>query len=97
MVKLIAIWSKPSDVDGFEEDYLSNHLPIATSMEGLVSAVGAKVLLGEGYRIAELTFESMESLGTIMGSASGQKLSEDSDRLQKKFGVKLTTLIADYS
>jgi uncharacterized protein (TIGR02118 family) len=89
MIKYIALYKKPADPEGFDEKYFGTHMPIADSVPGLVRAEVAKVqrvflagFLGdtEPYLIAELYFESAESMKaafkTPEWATSGANLAE---------------------
>jgi hypothetical protein len=45
-VKLVALWGTPTDVEGFEQDYASTHLPLIGTVPGLKGAVASKALDG---------------------------------------------------
>lgn len=89
MIKYIALYKKPTDPEGFDERYFSTHLPIVNSVPGLLRAEVAKVervvlagFLGdiEPYMIAEMYFESAESMKAAVQTAewasSGANLAE---------------------
>ena len=92
--KLIALWSAPSDVDGFEADYLATHAGLARAVPGVTFSSG-RCMSGPYHRIAELSFESQESMGAGLGGAEGAALMADSDRLQQEFGNKVDVLIVN--
>jgi uncharacterized protein (TIGR02118 family) len=93
--KLVALWTAPDDAEGFEADYVTNHLALVQSVPGLTGAVASKAVGGPYYRMAELKFEDLEGLGAAMGSEAGLALAADSDRLQDAFGNKLDVLIVE--
>jgi uncharacterized protein (TIGR02118 family) len=89
MIKYIALYKKPADVEGFDQKYFESHLPIVNSVPGIVRAEVAKVqqvvfagFLGETepHMIAEMYFESEESfkaaLQTPEWATSGANLAE---------------------
>jgi len=88
-IKVIALWGAPTDVDGFEKEYASTHLPLVPGIPGLKGAIASKVLDGPYYRVAELIFEDQDGLQLGLGSEAGQKLVADSGRLQATYGAKL--------
>jgi len=94
-VKLVALWSTPKDVDGFEKDYGETHLPLVASLPGLKGAVASKALSGPYHRMAELMFEDGDGLQNAIGSEAGQKLLGDSGRLQETYGTTLDVLVVD--
>ena len=94
MPKLIAIWSQPNDTDGFESDYTSTHLPLAEGLPGAKVEAG-RVVDGDGYRYAILTFDSMEALQSAMGSEAGASTMQDATRLQEQYGNSLQVFVGD--
>jgi uncharacterized protein (TIGR02118 family) len=78
MPKLIVLYPPPADVTAFERRYHSEHAPMAVQkIPGLKKFLGAKVLgtpsgAAPYQRVAELYFDSIESLQTAMASAGGQ-------------------------
>jgi uncharacterized protein (TIGR02118 family) len=78
MPKLIVLYPPPSDVATFERRYNAEHAPmVMEKIPGLKKFVAAKVLgspAGKApyQRIAELYFDSMESLQAAIASPGGQ-------------------------
>ena len=78
MPKLIVLYPPPVDVTAFERRYHSEHAPmVVQKIPGLKKFVAAKVLGAPAgtppfQRVAELYFDSMESLQAGMASAGGQ-------------------------
>ena len=93
-MKLIALWTAPTDVDGFEADYTATHAGLAAAIPGVTFASG-RCMSGPYYSIAELAFESQEAMGAGLGGAEGAAVMADGERLQKEFGNKLDVLIVD--
>ena len=92
--KLIALWTAPADGDGFDADYLATHAKLASALPG-VSFSSGKCSSGPYYRIAELSFESQETMGGALGSSEGAALMGDTERLQQTFGNKVDVLIVN--
>ena len=92
--KLIALWTAPTDGDGFDADYLATHAKIASGLPGVTFTSG-KCASGPYYRIAELAFESQETMGAALGSSGGAELMGDTERLQQTFGNKVDVLIVN--
>lgn len=82
-VRLIVAYNQPPDPEAFFQHYLDVHVTLARLIPGVESFEWSKVVgtpTGEAARyalIAELTFESMESLGAGMASAEGQAAAAD--------------------
>jgi uncharacterized protein (TIGR02118 family) len=78
MPKLIVLYPPPSDVATFERRYQSEHAPmVMTNIPGLKKFVASKVVGSPAgaapyQRVAELYFDSMQSLQAAMGSSGGQ-------------------------
>lgn len=94
MPKLIALWSKPADAAAFDADYEKTHAVLAAKIPG-VSFEGVKVMQGDHHRVAILSWDSMESFQTGMGSPEAAAVMEDAGRLQGEYGNKLDTLITE--
>ena len=79
MPKLIVLYPPPTDLATFERRYHAEHAPmVVQKIPGLKKFVAAKVLGAPAgapayQRVAELYFDSMESLQAAMGSAGGQE------------------------
>ena len=76
--KLIVLYPPPADVTMFERRYLSEHAPmVVQNVPGLKKFLAAQVLgtpagAAPYQRVAELYFDSMESLQAAMASPGGQ-------------------------
>jgi len=79
MPKLIVLYPPPQDAATFEQRYRSEHAPmVVQKIPGLKKFIAAQVLgTPDGttpyQRVAELYFDSMESLQAAMVSAGGQE------------------------
>jgi uncharacterized protein (TIGR02118 family) len=89
MIKYVALYRKPADVETFDRRYFDEHMPLLSQTPGLVRAEVARVgrvfvpgFLGdtEPYLIAEMYFESKDAMkaafGTPQWQAAGANLSE---------------------
>ena len=78
MPKLIVLYPRPADRATFERRYLTEHSPmVLEKIPGLRKFVAAQVLgtpagAAPYQRVAELYFDSMESLQTAMDSPGAQ-------------------------
>ena len=78
MPKLIVLYPPPADVTTFERRYHSEHAPmVIRKIPGLKKFVAAQVLgtpagAAPYQRVAELYFDTIESLQAAMGSPGGQ-------------------------
>ena len=79
MPKLIVLYPPPSDPAAFERRYRLEHAPLVLEkIPGLKKFVAAHVLAAPSgsvsyQRVAELYFDSMQSLQAAMASAGGQE------------------------
>lgn len=89
MIKYIALYRRPDDVESFDEAYFASHLPLVERTPGLLRAEVAKVsrvlvpgFLGqhELHIVAEMYFESADTMREAFGSpewrAAGANLTE---------------------
>jgi uncharacterized protein (TIGR02118 family) len=81
MIKYIALYRTPGNVEDFEEKYFNSHKPLIDKVPGLVRQEIARVqrtylagFLGETepYLIAELYFESKETMKEALKSSEWQ-------------------------
>jgi uncharacterized protein (TIGR02118 family) len=77
VVKLIALYKKPSDVEVFEKQYFETHIPLVAKIPGLIRTEVSKLAPMPGqeteyYMMAEMYFESMDKLNEGMGSPEGK-------------------------
>lgn len=82
MVKLVALFKKPSDTNSFDDHYENVHIPLVKKMPGMkrieVSKVtGAPLTAPQFYRIAEMYFENQQALNAAMMSAEGITAAKD--------------------
>jgi len=95
-VKIIGFWTAPidpADIPAFEADYMSNHVPIAARLPGLVRLGTMRVAEGwqgaepEHYRIVEAEFESREALEASFSTPEFAAMRADRQRLVDTYGV----------
>jgi len=82
MVKLIALYKKPANIEQFEDHYFNIHVPLANKMPGLrrteVSRItGSPKGPSEYHLIAELYFDDMDALKAAMSSPEGKAAAND--------------------
>lgn len=82
MVKLVAIYRKPEDVEAFDQHYSQVHAPLAEKMPGLLKLEVSRIYgapMGESnlHLIAEMYFESKEALNDALSSAEGHAAGKD--------------------
>lgn len=82
MVKLVAIYRKPEDIEAFDKHYFEVHAALAEKMPGLVKMEVSKVYgtpMGESdlHLIAEMYFETKEALLEALSSPEGRAAGKD--------------------
>jgi uncharacterized protein (TIGR02118 family) len=73
MVKLIAMFRKPVDVQAFDRAYFETHIPLVNKVPGLQRVEVSRITGGLGgepdfYLIAELYFPDKETMDHAMAS-----------------------------
>ena|SRR5947209_7615223 len=83
MVKLTVLYGPPTDPAAFEDHYANTHLPLASKMPNVQRFEAGRVVgTPDGseppyYRIAELWFDSAETLQATMATEEGQATAGD--------------------
>lgn len=82
MVKLVAIYRKPENVESFDQHYYNIHTPLAKKMPGLLKLEVNKIYgtpMGESdlHLIAEMYFETKEALADALSSPEGRAAGKD--------------------
>lgn len=82
MVKLVAVYRKPEDVEAFDKHYYEVHAPLAEKMPGLIKMEVNKIYgtpIGESdlHLIANMYFESKEALLEALSSPEGRAAGKD--------------------
>ena len=95
MPMLVALWTAPDDVAGFDADYTATHAELARALPGVTAEFHRAVAPGPYHRMAELRFDSMDALQAALAAPEGVSVLEDAQRLQATFGNRLDALIVD--
>ncbi len=82
MVKLVALYKKPADVEAFEKHYNEVHAPLARKMPGLQKMEVSRMTGSPGgepkfYMMAEMYFESKAMMFAALGSDEGKAAAKD--------------------
>ena len=96
MIKIVGYWTAPpaDQVEAFEHDYMTNHVPKAARLPGLRRLVTTRVTDGwqgatpEHYRIVEAEFDSREVLEAAFGTPEFAAMRADRQRLIDTYGVE---------
>jgi len=82
LVKLIALYKKPEDVDAFEKHYREVHAPLAKKMPGmkrfeLTRTFGAPAGDPKFHLMAEMYFEDKAAMFAALSSDEGKAAAKD--------------------
>lgn len=82
MVKLVAVFKKPVDIESFEQHYESVHIPLIRKMPGmqrieLSRVTGTPMTVPAFYRMAEMYFEDQASMNKAIMSPDGMAAAKD--------------------
>jgi uncharacterized protein (TIGR02118 family) len=82
MVKLIALYKKPANVDAFEQHYAQVHIPLVEKIPGIRKTEWTRFLAspqGEApyYMMYEMYFDSMQSYQAAMKSEENRIAGQD--------------------
>ena len=82
MVKLVALYKNPADIEAFETHYKEIHAPLARKMPGLkrleVSHMtGSPAGEPKFYMMAELYFDTKDAMFAALGSDEGKAAAKD--------------------
>ena len=97
MIKLIALYRRPDDLDAFLEHYREVHTPLTKQLPGLerlvVDRVTADAFGGEPefVLIAEMHFADRDAFKTAMRSEENRRLGEDLQSFAKGVATVLVT------
>ena len=82
MVKLIALYRKPADVQEFDKHYEQIHTPLILKMPGLrkleaTRITGAPIGESKYHLMAEMYYDSLDALNAANGSPEGKAAARD--------------------
>lgn len=82
MVKLIALYRKPPDVQEFDKHYEQVHAPLILKMQGLrkfeiTRITGAPIGESRYHLMAEMYFDSLDALNASNASPEGKAAARD--------------------
>jgi uncharacterized protein (TIGR02118 family) len=93
MVKFIALYRTPENIEEFERRYFNEHLPLVRQFPGLrrleVSRVTSPRENLPWYLIAELSYDDAESLRESLRS----EVSQEAGRILQEFAGDIVTMI----
>lgn len=82
MVKLVALYRKPTDIQAFEKHYNEIHAPLAKKMPGLRKLEVSHMTGSPGgepkfYMMAELYFDNKDAMMAALSSPEGKAAAKD--------------------
>jgi len=83
MIKLIALYTRPSDTETFLEHYYNTHMPIVKTIPGLIDAHAVQVTdtlipgSPDYFLIAEMQFPDRETFNAAMQSPENRAAGKD--------------------
>ncbi len=82
MIKLVAMYKTPSDVEMFEKHYFEKHMPLVEKIPGLLKSEVSKLKDLPGtetnyYLMTEMYYEDMDSFNAAMASPEGKASARD--------------------
>ena len=92
---MTVIYKTPKDIDFFERHYFEVHVPLAKQLPGLIKyeindgPIVSTTGHSEIYRIANLYFETLETMMNAFHSAVGQKCADDRKILANNEDVQI--------
>jgi len=82
MVKLIALYRKPADVEAFDKHYQEVHIPLVKKTPGLrkieiTKITGAPIGEAKYHVMAEMYYDSLDAMNAGNASAEGRAAAKD--------------------
>ena len=82
MVKLIALYKKPADVEAFEQHYTQIHIPLVEKIPGIRKTEWSRIIAaptGEApyYMMYEMYFDDMEAYEVAIESEENKAAGKD--------------------
>ena len=93
MLRLVGLWTEPSDVDAFEPEYLGSHVPKLHHLVSSREVRAARCLDGPFFRLTEVLFESLDDINAALGDEVGRRILTEAEALATKFGVRLDVMM----
>jgi uncharacterized protein (TIGR02118 family) len=98
VAKLVVLYSKPGDVEGFDEYYRATHMPLAQAVPGSdwsFTRFSGTPRGGEPayHLMAEATFASDDDLQSGLRSDEMRETGRDAAQMVQRFGNEATMLI----
>ena len=95
VVRLVGLWTKPEDVDGFRQEYLTAHFPVLDRLDNALDATIAHCIEGSYYQMTEVTFTNLEDMEAAIETELGKRVLSSAQELADKFGVEIEILVVE--
>lgn len=93
MVRLIGLWTEPTDIGAFEHDYLGSHFPRLHGLTGSPAAITSRCIEGRYFRLTEVSFSSTDDMNAALETDLGKEILAGAGSLAEKYGVQLEVLV----
>lgn len=95
VVRLVGLWTEPTDVDAFRQEYLTAHFPLLDRLENALDATIANCIRGGYYQMTEVSFTNLEDMEAALETDLGKHIVTSAQELADKFGVRLEILVVE--
>jgi uncharacterized protein (TIGR02118 family) len=95
VVRLVGLWTEPTDVEAFEQEYLTAHFPLLDRLENALDATIARCVEGSYFQMTEVSFTNIEDMEAALETDLGRHIVSSAQELADKFGVKLEILVVE--
>jgi uncharacterized protein (TIGR02118 family) len=101
MPKFVAMYTRPDDVEAFEDHYRTVHVPI---MDRWPNVESTEITRGTGtprgtqapfHLITTIRFATAEGMQQALTSEAGSEAARDAMGLAKRFGIEVTMLLGE--
>lgn len=103
MARLVVLYTRPADPEGFDAYYLGSHAPLAAQVPGATWTFTRMAGTPRGgepayYLMAEAAFAGEEDLQAALRSDEMRRTGRDAAEMTQRFGAEATMLIgSDYT
>jgi uncharacterized protein (TIGR02118 family) len=95
VVRLVGLWTEPTDVDAFKQEYLRAHFPLLDRLENALDATIAHCVQGSYFQMTEVSFTSIDDMEAALETDLGKHVLTSAQELADKFGVELEVLVVE--
>ena len=92
-MRLVGLWTAPTDVEAFEREYLGSHVPKLQQLANQRSVQTSRCIDGPYFRVTEVEFDDIDDIHTALDDDVGRRVLVDANALAAKFGVRLEVLV----